>query len=209
MKFYDCSTSPSPRRVRIFLAEKGVEVETVDINLRNREQMREEFIRLNPWATVPVLQLDGGILISEAIACCRYLEAAYPTPPLMGRGPAERGVIAMWEHRVELDGFFAAAEYLRNTAERMRNRALTGRIDYAQIPALAERGKLRVEQFHNFLDERLGESRFVATADYTVADITAQVAIDFAVRMGLPVPGDKANIARWYEVVNSRPSARL
>lgn len=209
MKFYDCATSPSPRRVRIFIAEKGIEIEAVEVDLANRAQLNDDFLAVNPWATVPVLELDDGTLISEAIACCRYLEETYPEPPLMGRDPQEKAFIAMWEHRLEWDGFLAGAEYLRNTAGRMEGRALTGPVSFEQIPALAERGKKRVAYFHDFLDARLGESAYVAGDYYTIADITAQVSLDFTTRMGLPVSDDKQHIARWYAAVNARPSAAL
>ena len=207
MILYDVKTSPSPRRVRIFIAEKGLDIVVVQVNTAEREHLKEDFLKLNPWATVPVLKLDDGTCISEAIACCRYLEENYPNPPLMGINPSEKAIISMWEHRIEWDGFLAVAEFLRNTVERLKNRGLTGTLNFDQIPALAERGKKRVALFNNFLDERLAESEFVATDKYSVADITAQVSIDFAQKAGIPIPEDKKNILRWYSNVNSRESA--
>ena len=207
MILYDVKTSPSPRRVRIFIAEKGLDIEVVQVNTAEREHLKEDFLKLNPWATVPVLKLDDGTCISEAIACCRYLEENYPNPPLMGVNPSEKAIISMWEHRMEWDGFLAVAEFLRNTVERLKNRGLTGTLNFDQIPALAERGKKRIGHFHDFLDERLAESEFVATDKYSVADITAQVSIDFAQKAGIPIPEDKKNILRWYSNVNSRESA--
>ena len=207
MILYDVKTSPSPRRVRIFIAEKGLDIEVVQVNTAEREHLKEDFLKLNPWATVPVLKLDDGTCISEAIACCRYLEENYPNPPLMGVNPSEKAIISMWEHRMEWDGFLAVAEFLRNTVERLKNRGLTGTLNFDQIPALAERGKKRIGHFHDFLDERLSESEFVATDKYSVADITAQVSIDFAQKAGIPIPEDKKNILRWYSNVNSRESA--
>ena len=207
MKFYDVNGAPSPRRVRIVLVEKGIEYETVPVDTQNKAHLEADFLTLNPWATVPVLQLDDGTCISEAIACCRYLEEAHPEPPLFGNNPKEKGIISMWEHRMEWDGFLAVAEYLRNTIERMRGRGLTGVVNFDQIPALAERGKKRVAHFHSLLDERLGHSEYMAGEYYTIADITAQVSLDFASRAGLKYPEDKKNILRWYNLVNSRPSA--
>ena len=207
MKFYDVNGAPSPRRVRIVLVEKGIEYETVPVDTPNKAHLEADFLMLNPWATVPVLQLADGTCISEAIACCRYLEEAYPEPPLFGKNSKEKGIISMWEHRMEWDGFLAVAEYLRNTIERMRDRGLTGVVNFDQIPALAERGKTRVAHFHNLLDERLGHSEYMAGEYYTIADITAQVSLDFASRAGLKCPEDKKNILRWYNLVNSRPSA--
>lgn len=208
MRFYDCTPAPSPRRVRIFAAEKGITLETVQIDLRAGAHLTTEFRRLNPWCTVPVLELDDGTTISEAIAVCRYLEAAFPEPPLMGRTPTEQGVIAMWEHRCEVDGFLAAAEAFRNVTPGMKGRALPGAADYEQIPALAERGKHRVQQFFSWLDARLAESAFVAGPDYTVADITALISVDFAGWAKLRLPESCAHARRWYETVSARPSAK-
>ena len=208
MILYDVKTAPSARRVRIFLAEKNLDVEVIQVNTAEGEHLKEDFLKLNPWATVPVLKLDDGTCISEAIACCRYLEENYPNPPLMGVNPSEKAIISMWEHRMEWDGFLAVAEFLRNTVERLKNRGLTGTLNFNQIPALAERGKKRIAHFHDFLDKRLAESKFVATDKYSIADITAQVSIDFTQRAGVSIPEDKKNILRWYSNVNSRESAK-
>jgi len=205
---YDVKTAPSARRVRIFLAEKNLDVEVIQVNTAEGEHLKEDFLKLNPWATVPVLKLDDGTCISEAIACCRYLEENYPSPPLMGVDPSEKAIISMWEHRMEWDGFLSVAEFLRNSVERLKNRGLTGTLNFNQIPALAERGKKRIAHFHNFLDKRLAESKFVATDKYSIADITAQVSIDFAQRAGVSIPEDKKNILRWHSNVNSRESAK-
>jgi glutathione S-transferase len=194
--------------VRIFLAEKGVTLPTVQVDLRAGAQLTPEFRKLNPWCTVPVLELDDGTAISEAMAICRYLEAAYPEPPLMGRTPAEQGVIAMWEHRCEVDGWQAAAEAFRNTTPGFKTRALPGPADYEQIPALAERGRARVQHFFAMLDERLAASPFVAGPEFSVADITAFVAIDFAGWLKLKLPETLTHARRWYEQVNARPSAQ-
>ena len=208
MILYDVKTAPSPRRVRIFLAEKNLDIEVIQVNTAEGEHLKEDFLKLNPWATVPVLKLDDGTCISEAIACCRYLEENYPNPPLMGVDPSEKAIISMWEHRMEWDGFLPVAEFLRNTVERLKNRGLTGTLNFNQIPALAERGKKRIAHFHDFLDKRLAESKFVATDKYSIADITAQVSIDFAQRVGVSIPEDKKNILRWHSNVNSRESAK-
>ena len=208
MILYDVKTAPSPRRVRIFLTEKNLDVEVIQVNTAEGEHLKEDFLKLNPWATVPVLKLDDGTCISEAIACCRYLEENYPTPPLMGVDPGEKAIISMWEHRMEWDGFLPVAEFLRNSVERFKNRGLTGTLNFNQIPALAERGKKRIAHFHDFLDRRLAESKFVATDKYSIADITAQVSIDFAYRVGAPIPEDKKNILRWHSNVDSRESAK-
>jgi len=207
MKFYDCSTAPSPRRVRIFIAEKGLDIPTVQVDLRNGEHLTEAFRRLNPWCTVPVLELDDGTAISEAVAVCRYLEDAHPEPPLMGVDPRDRAVVAMWEHRFEIDGFLAVTEAFRNQARGLAGRALTGPDNVTQIPELVERGKARVERFFRDLDGRLADHPFVAGERYTIADITAQVAVDFAGWIKMSLPAECGHAVEWYERVRARPSA--
>jgi glutathione S-transferase len=207
MKFYDCRPAPSPRRVRILLAEKGVSVETVQVDLRAGEHLKPEFLKLNPWATVPVLELDDGTTISEAIACSRYLEEIYPEPPLMGRNAREKGVIAMWEHHCEIDGFLAVAEAFRNEAKGMKGRALPGTRGYEQIPQLAERGRARVGHFFEWLNARLAESEFVAGPAFSVADITAFVSVEFAGWNKLTPADDQTSLGRWLEAMRARPSA--
>jgi len=208
MKFHDCTTAPSPRRVRIFMAEKGIELPTVQVDLREKEQLGEAFRKLNPWCTVPVIELDDGTCISEVNACNTYLEAAYPEPPLMGRTPAEKGVIAMWEHHCEADGVGAVGEALRNRAKGMVNRAIAGPNDYAQIPELTERGLLRIDHFFDLLESRLADSEFIAGDAISVADITALVAVDFAGWLKKTLPEGHANARRWHAMMSARPSAQ-
>src|SRR6266567_285526 len=126
MKFYDCATAPSPRRVRIFLAEKGITLPTVQVDLRNGEQFTESFRAINPDCTVPVLELDDGTRIADAIGICVYFEAARPAPPLMGSGPKAKGIIAAAQRRAERDGFYAVVEALRNFTPGMKGRSLPG-----------------------------------------------------------------------------------
>ena len=209
MKFYDMSLAPSPRRVRMFIAEKGIKIPTIEVDLRGGEHLEPVFASLNPWCTVPVLELDDGTCISEAIACCRYLEATYPEPPLMGQTPEEQGIIAMWEHRVEWDGFIAGSEVLRNSAVRMKGRALTGSLGFEQIPELAERGKRRIARLYEMLDERFAEAKHLAGDRFTVADITALIAVDFVRRQKLEIPENCPNVKRWHDLVSARPSAGL
>ncbi|MCP5367082.1 MAG: glutathione S-transferase N-terminal domain-containing protein [Hyphomicrobiales bacterium] len=208
MKFHDCTTAPSPRRVRIFMAEKGIEIPTVQVDLRTGEQMGEAFRRLNPWCTVPVLELDDGTCISEVSACCRYLEAAHPEPPLMGRDPREVGVIAMWDHHCEVDGIAAVAEVLRNRSKYMVNRAIAGPHDYAQIPELADRGERRIGHFFDLLNDRLADNEFVAGDGFSVADISAMVAVDFAGWVKQTLPEGHVHARRWHAAVSARPSAQ-
>jgi len=209
MKFYDCSTAPSPRRARIFIAEKGLDIPTVEVNLREKEQMTPEFAAINPYLTVPVLELDDGTHIITTQGVWRYLEDTHPDPPLMGRDAREKAIVADREWRVEVDGFMAVGEALRNSAKPMAGRALTGKYSYEQIPELAERGRMRIPRFFEDLDRILGESEYVAGDVYTVADITAFVTVEFAGWLKLGLADDQKNAKRWYEAVKARPSSSL
>lgn len=209
MKFYDCATAPSPRRVRIFIAEKGLsdQIETVEVNLREQEQLDEAFRAINPYCTVPVLELDDGTCLLSTAGCCRYLEEAFPEPPLMGRTVEEKAVVADLEWRMEIDGFLAAGESLRNAAKGLKDRALTGPDNYAQIPELAERGRRRLARFMQRLDTILADRDYIAGDAFSIADITAFCTVDFAKWAKVDVPDDTANLQRWYAAVGARPSA--
>jgi glutathione S-transferase len=208
MKFYDCTTAPSPRRVRIFLAEKGLNVPTVQVDLRNGEQFTDAFRAINPECTVPALALDDGTVIADAVAICQYLEELYPDPPLIGTTAQERAVVTALNRQIERDGFFAAMDALRNTAKGLKRRALPGPHDYEQIPELAERGRKRIEHFFRDMDARLAGRAFVAGDRYTIADISALIVTDFAGRLKLGVPDDCTDLSRWYSTVSARPSAK-
>ncbi len=207
MKFYDCRTAPSPRRVRIFIAEKGIELETVQIDLGSGEQFSEAFREMNPDCAVPVLELDDGTILSEATAICQYLEARYPEPPLLGKTAEERARVTMWNAKIEQQGLLSMADAFRNSAKGLKGRAITGSKGYEQIPELAERGRQRVQQFFERLDTQLADSSYVAGDQFSMADITALVLVDFAAWVKIAVPEEAANLARWYSDVSARPGA--
>ena len=208
MKFYDCATAPSPRRVRIFLAEKGLTGPTVQVDLRNGEHLGEAYRAINPEATVPALELDDGTVITDAIAICVYFEGLHPEPPLIGRTAQERAVTVAWNRRVERDGFYAVMEAFRNATPGLKGRALPGPDDYEQIPALAERGRARVARFYAWMDARLAASPFVAGTSYSLADISTQIAVEFAKWAKVPVPESCRHLTRWFAEVSARPSAK-
>lgn len=208
MRFYDCTTAPSPRRVRIFLAEKGITVPTIQVDLRNNEQLTPAFRAINPDATVPSLELDNGTRINDAVGICVYFEAIHPQPPLMGESAEEKALVASWQREVERNGFYAVMEAFRNWARGLKGRALPGPHDYEQIPALAERGRLRIGHFFEQMDVRLAQSEFIAGGRYSIADITALVTVDFAAGVKLSVPESCAHVRRWYAQVSARPSAK-
>ena len=209
MKFYDCQTAPSPRRARIFIAEKGLEIETVEVDLGKREQLTDAFKKINPRCTVPVLELDDGTCLTENAGIAAYLEALSPDPPLLGSTPEEKGLVASWNTRIELEALWPIADAFRNRSKGMADRAITGPTDYAQIPELAERGRARAVEFFEVLDARLGEAEYVAGSSFSVADITAFVVVDFAGWVKLDATEGKAHTKRWYEQLKSRPSLSL
>jgi len=206
---YDCATAPSPRRARILLAEKGIAHETVQVDLRSGEQFGEAFRQVNPQCTVPALRTDEGLVLTDNAAIAAYLEARYPNPPLLGESPQDKAEIASWNWRMEFEGLMAIAEALRNSAPAMANRALPGAVDYPQIPELAQRGLARVAQFLIDLNERLADREFVATDRFSIADITAVVAVDFA-RVVKLKPGEQhPHVLRWRAAMALRPSMSL
>ena len=208
MKFYDCKTAPSPRRVRVFLAEKGVELETEQVDLGSGEQFSDEYRAINPDCVVPALVLDNGTVLTEVAAICHYLEELYPDPPLCGSSPVERAQVMAWNGKVEQQGLSAAADTFRNTAKGLKDRALPGPDNFEQLPALAERGRIRVELFLAKLDKQLQGREFLVGDSYTMADISAMVFVDFAYWFKVEIPADANDLKRWYKAVSSRPSAK-
>ncbi|HEV7576538.1 MAG TPA: glutathione S-transferase [Caldimonas sp.] len=206
---YDCASAPSPRRTRILLAEKGVAHETVEIDLRRGEQLGEVYRRINPQCTVPALRTDDGLLLTDNASITAWLEARFPEPPLLGSTPADKAEIAGWNWRIEFEGLLAIAEAMRNSAPAMAERALAGPVNYAQIPALAQRGLARARQFFVTLDERLARREFVAGGRFSVADITAVVAVDFARVVKLRVDEQVPELQRWRAAMALRPSMAL
>lgn len=206
MKFYDCPTAPSPRRIRIFLAEKGLKIETVQVDLGSGEQLSGGFAAINPNHTVPVLELDDGTRLLDSNSISIFLDEKFPEPNLTGRDPKERAVVAMWQREMDINGLMAVAECFRNSSKGLKGRALTGAVGYEQIPELAERGRQRVRHFFADLDRRLGQREYVSGDRFTVADITAFVTIDFARAIKESIPPEAVNLRRWYTSVSSRPS---
>ena len=207
--FYDCATAPSPRRARILLAEKGVPHEAVQIDLRQGEQLSDAYRAINPQCTVPALRTQDGLVLTDNAAITAWVEASYPEPPLLGVTPNDKAEISSWNWRVEFEGLMAIAEALRNSAPAMVNRALPGPVDYPQIPALAERGLKRVQQFFDMLNQRLNGREFIAAGQLSIADITAVVAVDFA-RVVRIKPGDQhTHLGRWRDALAERPAFQL
>jgi len=207
MKLYQSSASPNSRRVRIFLAEKGISMPLVPVDLGAKEQFSEAYAAINPRRVVPVLMLDDGTAIGEVPVILRYLEEVFLEPPLFGATPQARARAAMWERRVELEGFAAVMEAVRNAVPGLKSRAIAGPHDYEQIPALVERSRQRVRNFYSDFDARLTDGSFIAGEEFSVADITAVVTVDFAAKAaGLPIPDEHRALKRWYDKVSARAS---
>ena len=209
MKFYDCQTAPSPRRVRMFIAEKKLDIPVAQVDLRTGEQLGEAFRKINPRCTVPVLELDDGTCLTDTLAICHYLESQYPEPNLMGRDGREQALVMNWHEQILTEGFVAGAEALRNFVKGFENRALTGPKSFRQIPELAERGRMRLELFMTVLDQRLAESPYVALDRFTMADIGGYVCADFASWVKIPVREQWPNVRRWFDEISERPSAAV
>ncbi len=207
MKLYDMKDAPNPRRVRVFLAEKGIKLDTVQIDIMGGENLQEDYLAVNPRGVLPTLQLDNGSIIDEAAAICRYFEDTHPAPPLFGDTPQSKAAVESWIRQIETDAFTPAADVLRNTNPVFENRSVPGTSDTPQVPALAERGVQRIQGFYARLDQHLATSSYVAHNCFTAADITAMCAIDFAEFVGVEVPAELVRLAEWRTRVSARPSA--
>jgi glutathione S-transferase len=201
MKIYDFPLAPNPRRVRIFLAEKKIEIVYVHVDIMKGEDRTAEFMEKNPLGGLPVLEFDDGTYLTESLAICRYFEGVYPEPPLMGIDPRDVAFVEMWNRRMELEVLDPIANFLQHTSPIFKDRI-------KQIPEFAEmrreHGLKRIE----WLDSILAQRQFVAGERYTIADITAQVGIDLGFNLaGLKLPQGARHVKRWHEAVSSRPSA--
>ena len=207
LKLYHATNSPNSRRVRIFLAEKGLKPTLIPVDLGAGEQHSEAYRAINPRCVVPALVLEDGATIGEVPAIMRYLDEVFTETPLLGATPKDKGLVAMWERYAELEGFAAVMEGVRNRIVGLKGRAIAGPHSYEQIPALVDRSVLRMKDFLTDLNERLGQVSFVAGEQFSVADITALVTIDFAKALDISVPEGHRALTRWYEAVSARPSA--
>jgi glutathione S-transferase len=202
MKILQTKTAPNPRRVRVFLAEKGIEVPYEELDLMQGALKTAEFTNLNRFQRVPVLVLDDGTAIAETMAICRYFEETKPEPALLGKGAKQRAVIEMWNRRMELGLLFSVAQAFRHL------HPAAAPLEVPQVAAWGEANKPRALEILQFMDEELGKHRFIAGEDYSVADITALVAVDFARVARIQRSEGHTNLARWHAEVSARPSAK-
>ncbi|NKB20763.1 MAG: glutathione S-transferase family protein [Alphaproteobacteria bacterium] len=207
MKLFTWGIAPNPRRVKIFLAEKGLNVPSEDVGVPGKAFLKPEFLEAHAHRRVPLLLLDDGTYIAEAMAICRYFEALHPEPALMGTNPQEVAVIDMWERLAEWEGMQAISEYYRNSKGSFTDRSLAGYSKtLEQIPALIERGEARLDLFYEKFDAQLSDNEYVAGERFSVADITTLCTIDFAAYSNLGIPENCQNLQRWYKSVSKRAS---
>ena len=202
MKLYDGGRAPNPRRVKVFLAEKGITVPTEQVDLGKLAHKAAAYTAVNPLQRVPALELDDGTVICESIAICRYFEQLQPEPALFGTGAKEMAIVEMWERRIEFHLLGPIAHVFRNSHPVMKE------MEVPQVPAWADANKPRVMDFLALLDRELGARRYVAGERYSVADITGMIAVDFMKPAKLAMPEHLKNLKRWHEDVSSRPSAK-
>ncbi|MFZ5609730.1 MAG: glutathione S-transferase family protein [Pseudomonadota bacterium] len=209
MKLYDMTKAVNPRRVRMFLAEKGVEVDKIEVDIVAGENLKDDYLAVNPRGLLPTLVLDDGTAIGESVAICRYIEEIYPDPPLMGVDAKDKALIEAWQRQMEFDGLASVALAFRNSSPFFKDRAVPGVIGkLPQSSELAARGRVLTERFFADLDQRLAQSEFVAGPRFTIADITAYVTCAFARWVELKPAENHVHTQRWYEAVAARPSAK-
>jgi glutathione S-transferase len=209
MKLFDAAWAPSPRRVRIFLAEKGIKVDRVEVDIKGGEHLGADYIGINRQRQMPALLLDDGTLIDDSLGICRYFEALKPDPPLFGRTPVEIGLVESWLRRIEHDCFQAVAAAFRNKLSIFAGRAVSGEWPpIEQIPAMVDRGRCMWTAFADVLNNHLANKDYLIGDSFSMADIAALVAIDFGIDTRLPDPRDgRAALTRWHGEISSRPSA--
>ena len=201
MLLYDGGKAPNPRRVRIFLAEKGVEVPMKPVNMGELEHRSDEITSLNPLQRLPVLELDDSTILTESVAICRYFEALHPDPPLMGHDALDRAVVEMWNRRMELHLLATVANAFRHTHPAMQD------WEVPQVQEFGEANRPKALNTMEFLDGELASRQFIAGDRYSIADITAMMGIDMLKPARIERPLHLQNLMRWYEDVSSRPSA--
>lgn len=202
MKLYDGGRAPNPRRTRIFLAEKGLNIPLVPIDMGALGHRSNEIESLNPLQRLPILELDNGTVITESVAICRYFEELHPEPPLFGEGALGKARVEMWNRRVELNFFGPVSAAFRHTHPAMAE------WEVPQIPEWGEANRPKAVKFMALLDEQLATNTFIAGEHFSIADITLLVSVDFLKPAKITMPDEFQNLKRWHEAVSSRPSAK-
>jgi glutathione S-transferase len=201
MKLYNSKLAPSPRRVRIFLAEKGVSIPCVEVDLAKLEHKAPEFSSLNPFETIPILELDDGTRIAETVAICRYVEALWPEPNLFGSAPVEQAMIEMWQRQLELRLLLPIAQVVRHGHPKMAE------MENPQVPDWAAVNRPKALHAMAIVDDALRGRSFIAGDRFTIADITGLVALDFAKSARIAIPPELVRLNLWHDALKMRPSA--
>ena len=201
MKLFDGGRAPNPCRVRVFLAEKGMKVPLVPVDMGAMGHRADEIRVRNPLQRLPVLELDDGTILTESVAICRYFEELQPQPPLFGQGALGKAQVEMWQRRMELELLMRVAHAFRHTHPAMKE------WEVPQVPEWGEANKPKVIDFLRFIDGELAGREFIAGDAYSIADITGLIAVDFMKPARIQVPDECANVRRWHEAVSARPSA--
>ena len=201
MKLYNSNFAPNPRRVRIFLAEKGVSIPRVEVDLAGLEHKGTEYSAVNPFQVIPALELDDGTVIGESIAICRYIEELHPEPNLFGATPLERATVEMWQRRVEWHLLLPIAQVFRHSHPHM------SKMEEPQVADWAAANRPRALRNMMIFDDVLRDRPFVSGERFTVADITGLVALDFARPARIAIPPELTHLTRWHESLKARPSA--
>ena len=210
MKLYDFELAPNAQRVRVFLAEKGLEVPTEQLNVRDDDQFVEPFTSMNPFHCVPFLELDDGTVIAESMSICRYLEELNPEPPLFGRTAEERAVIDMWLRRFELDAFIPMLHAVRNHVPMFAGRVVPGtRTDLPQLPVMVTRGKEMMEVFLARVEPHMAQNEYVAGSEFTVADITGYFTVRMTNALEMDLTTYYPAVTAWFAKVSQRPAFQL
>lgn len=201
MKIYETKTAPNPLRVRMFLAEKGIDVDYVQVDIQKGENLTAEMRAKNPLGKIPILELDDGTCIAETDAICTYFEALQPEPPLMGTTPVEKATISMWQRQVEFAFMLQVGMCFQHTTGYFKDRMVP-------VPEYGKEAGINASKYLNILERRLGVKPFIAGDAFSIADITALCALDFARVVDIRMKEEQTNLARWYETVSSRASAK-
>ncbi|NDV92938.1 glutathione S-transferase [Alteromonas sp. 345S023] len=201
MKIYETRTAPNPRRVRMFLAEKGIDVDYVQVDIQKGENLSAQMRAKNPLGKIPILELDDGTCIAETDAICTYFEALHPSPSLMGETALEKGVISMWQRQVELALMLQVGMCFQHTTGYFKDRMVP-------VPEYGKEAGINASKYFNILERRLSVTPFIAGDSFSIADITALCAIDFARVVGIRIKDEQENLRRWYDNVSSRESAK-
>ena len=209
MKLYDCLNAPNPRRVRIFIKEKGLDIPSTEVDIFAGENLKEDYLSKSIWGLCPALELDDGTVISEVPAICGYLDDMHPEIPLFGSNPVERAQVVSLDRHMENSGMQSVIYAFRNSFPDFSERGVGGRQGDKAIPELIERGRHGLKIFFERLEKQLSDSEFVAGDFYSMADITGLVVIDFAKFAEFEIPENHVHTKKWYEKISSRPATQV